>query len=93
MARGEKVDLILLDLMMPEVDGFEVLRVLKQDPQLRDVPVIVLTAKILNAIDYEKLHGLVVTVKEKGTFSHTWLLSEVSRTLNGQNRKSDGEKV
>ncbi|WP_051273637.1 PAS domain S-box protein [Desulfotruncus alcoholivorax] len=93
MAREEEVDLILLDLMMPEVDGFEVLRVLKQDPQLKHVPVIVLTAKILNAGDYEKLQGLVVTVKEKGTFSHTWLLSTISRALNVPQPMSDGEKA
>src|SRR5215510_12219794 len=38
-------DLILLDVMMPEVDGFTVCRKIKEDPRLKDVPVIFLTAK------------------------------------------------
>ena len=43
---GEKTfDLVLLDVMMPEVDGFTVCRKIKEDPRLKDVPVIFLTAK------------------------------------------------
>jgi CheY-like chemotaxis protein len=42
--RREKPDLILLDLMMPEMDGAEVLLRKKQDPSIRDIPVIALTA-------------------------------------------------
>jgi DNA-binding response OmpR family regulator len=41
----ETFDLILLDVMMPEVDGFTVCRKIKDDPRLKDVPVIFLTAK------------------------------------------------
>jgi putative two-component system response regulator len=38
-------DLVLLDVMMPEIDGFTVCRKIKEDPRLKDVPVIFLTAK------------------------------------------------
>ena len=38
-------DLVLLDVMMPEVDGFTVCRKIKEDPRLKDIPVIFLTAK------------------------------------------------
>jgi two-component system sensor histidine kinase/response regulator len=45
IAREGQVDLILLDILMPETDGFEVCRQLKSDPQLKDIPVIFITAK------------------------------------------------
>jgi CheY-like chemotaxis protein len=64
MAQSEVPDLILLDLMMPVVDGFEVLRRLGEDPVSRRIPVIVLTAQVdsaserrcmeLGAVDYIK---------------------------------------
>lgn len=44
-ARARKPDLILLDLMMPRMDGFETLRELKNDDELSDIPVVVLTAR------------------------------------------------
>jgi len=42
---GRAFDLVLLDVMMPEVDGFTVCRKIKEDPRLKDMPVIFLTAK------------------------------------------------
>jgi len=41
----EKPDLVLLDIMLPEIDGFEVCRRVKEDPETRDIPVVMLTAK------------------------------------------------
>ncbi|HEX6908631.1 MAG TPA: response regulator [Terriglobales bacterium] len=46
VARQEKPDAIVLDLMMPEMDGCEVLLQLKNDPEIRDIPVVLLTAKV-----------------------------------------------
>ncbi len=43
--KEEKPDLILLDIMMPIMDGYEVLRQIKEDEKLRDIPVIMLTAR------------------------------------------------
>ncbi len=43
---ASKLDLILLDIMMPGINGFEVCRIIKQNPQLQDIPVIFLTAKV-----------------------------------------------
>ena len=44
MLRANVFDLVLLDILMPDVDGFQVLRDMKQDAALRDIPVIVVTA-------------------------------------------------
>ena len=45
IAQSQSPDLILLDIMMPDIDGYEVCRQLKSDPATRDIPVIFLTAK------------------------------------------------
>ncbi|HSM71726.1 MAG TPA: response regulator [Anaerolineales bacterium] len=45
----EKPDLVLLDIMMPEVSGIEILRQMRSDSELSDIPVIVLTAKSMPA--------------------------------------------
>ena len=44
-ARSEKPDLIVLDIMMPKLDGYETCKMLKADPETKDVPVILLSAK------------------------------------------------
>ena len=44
MVRRYAIDVLLLDIMMPEMDGYEVLTELKRDPSLRDLPVIMITA-------------------------------------------------
>ncbi len=58
-------DLILLDLMMPEMDGFEFLNALKQYPQWRSIPVVVMTAKDITPQEYLQLKGSVQTILQK----------------------------
>lgn len=53
--RREEPDLVLLDLMMPDMDGWEVYQQIKADPSLRDIPVVVVTAK---AQSIDKVLGL-----------------------------------
>ena len=53
--RSEKPDLVLLDLMMPDVDGWEVYRQMKADEELKAIPVVVVTAK---AQSIDKVLGL-----------------------------------
>ena len=79
--RHEKPDLILLDLMMPGVDGWEVYRQLKADDELEDIPVIVVTAK---AQSIDKVLGLhIARVEDYITkpFGPQELLESIHRVL------------
>ena len=69
--------LILLDLMMPEMDGFEFLDALRRRPDGRGVPVIVITAKELTDEDRRRLNGGVERIVAKGAHSRDQLLAEV----------------
>ena len=66
-ARERRPDLVLLDLMMPEMDGFEFLEVMRQWPEYRSIPVVVITAKTLTKADRARLDGNVARVIEKST--------------------------
>jgi AraC-like DNA-binding protein/response regulator of citrate/malate metabolism len=74
-------DLVLLDLMMPEVDGFAVLETMRHRERLRSVPVIVLTAQILTAPDMARLQQGVAAVLGKGLFSAAEVLAQVEAAL------------
>lgn len=74
-------DLIILDLMMPEVDGFAVLAQLDRQPHMRNIPVIVLTAKDLTAREHEALNQRVNGLLMKGLTSPDQLLSKVNTLL------------
>lgn len=77
IARKETPDLIILDLMMPEVDGFAVIDALKADARTSAIPVIVVTAKELTAEEKERLSGQIHALMQKGEFMSDELLEEV----------------
>ena len=79
--RRVKPDLVLLDLMMPDMDGWEVYQQMKADPDLKDIPVIVVTAK---AQSIDKILGLhIAKVDDYVTkpFGPQELLQSVERVL------------
>ena len=73
--------LILLDLMMPEMDGFEFLEALRQRPDGRDIPVIVITAKDLTEDDHRRLNGGVERIIQKGATRLDQVLDTVRSLL------------
>ena len=77
LARKELPDLILLDLMMPDLDGFAVLDELKTDPETASLPVIVVTAKELTPEEKQRLSGQIHSLMQKGEFMSDELLEEV----------------
>jgi signal transduction histidine kinase/DNA-binding response OmpR family regulator len=75
---------IILDLMMPEMDGFEFVRELRIRPEWRTIPILVVTAKNITEEDRERLNGHVSKVLQKGAYTREELLREVSLTLTRQ---------
>jgi PAS domain S-box-containing protein len=76
-----KPSLILLDLMMPGMDGFEVLERLHGDEAWREVPVIIVTAKDLTREDVDRLNGRVVKVLQKGAYQRRDLVRDIQAMI------------
>jgi signal transduction histidine kinase/DNA-binding LacI/PurR family transcriptional regulator/AraC-like DNA-binding protein len=86
--RRTTVDLVLLDLMMPEMDGFAVLETMRQRETLRDIPVIVVTGQVLTEAEMARLSQGVATVLSKGLFSLDETLAHLDAALERQHRLS-----
>jgi signal transduction histidine kinase/AraC-like DNA-binding protein len=85
----EPIDLVLLDLMMPELDGFGVLEAMREKEATRDIPVIVLTGQVLTENEMARLNRGVTTVLSKGLFSLEETLTHVDTALERERRLSD----
>ena len=80
---ARRPDVIVLDLVMPELNGFEFLAALRRDPAWRSVPVVVLTSMDLTAEDRRVLNGSVERILQKGALERDQLLAEIGRVLHG----------
>jgi CheY-like chemotaxis protein len=83
-ARSALPDLIVLDLMMPEVNGFDVVEALKDAPDTARIPILVVTAKQVTAEDRVRLNGYVTTILEKSEFNGDRFMAEVRRAMSGR---------
>jgi CheY-like chemotaxis protein len=81
VARHELPDLIVLDLMMPEVNGFDVVVALKERPETADIPILVVTAKRVTPEDLVKLQGSVTAIMEKAEFDRDRFAAEIRRAM------------
>jgi len=84
LARKERPDLIVLDLMMPDVSGFDVVDALTKNPDTARIPILIVTATRITAEDRAKLNGFVTTIMEKATFGHDRFTAEVRRAMSGR---------
>jgi len=73
----ERPALVILDLMMPEVDGFTVVERLRADPATAGVPIIILTSKTMTPQDKQRLNGQISYLAQKGTFNRAAFLELV----------------
>src|SRR5207302_36404 len=88
LLQDAKPDVILLDLMMPEMDGFAVVAALQKEPRWRDIPVVVVTARDLDAADRERLNSGVQSVLVKETFRPVEFVALSAHALAGSREKA-----
>ena len=84
VARQQRPSLILLDLMMPEVNGFDVVDALKGDVNTATIPIVIVTAKQITAEDRALLEGAVLKVIQKSEFKQAGFIDEVKRAMRGK---------
>jgi len=77
--KKERPDFILLDLLMPDVTGLDVISHLQEDPDLRKIPIIVVTAKALSASEKQFLKGKIKSLMHKGGFTKDMLLAQIKK--------------
>jgi signal transduction histidine kinase/CheY-like chemotaxis protein len=82
--RQDRPDVIVLDLLMPDVNGFDVVKSLSEQPDTARIPIVVVTAKTVTATDRANLNGFVATVMEKTEFSQSRFVAEVRRAMSGR---------
>jgi hypothetical protein len=73
--------LILLDLMMPEMDGFEFVAKLREREGWRSIPILVITAKDVTPEERERLEGRVARILQKGGYGREDLLAEIRKLV------------
>ena len=81
LIQSRRPDLVVLDLMMPGMDGFAVLDALRADSATQDIPVIVVTAKELTPAERDRLNGQIESLLQKGSFMDDDLLADVLGAL------------
>jgi threonine synthase len=81
LVRQRRPDLVMLDLTMPEMDGFSVLEALKADERTHDIPVVIISAKSLSADEWEYLRHTARSIWQKGNFSPRDLANHVVKML------------
>jgi len=81
IARDRLPDLVITDLMMPNMDGFTFLQEIKADERTRDIPVIVVSAKDLTARDRERLKGNIEAIYQKGSLPPRVFVDQVVEVL------------
>jgi CheY-like chemotaxis protein len=84
IARRMLPDLIVLDLMMPDVNGFDVVEALQLRSDTAHIPILVVTAKQITGEDRAKLNGYVAAIMEKAEFDRDRFTAEVRRAMSGR---------
>ncbi len=92
-ARQRLPDLIILDLTMPEMDGFSVMEALKLDPRTSAIPVIVVSAKDINPEDQRRLNGNIEGLYQKGSIPVRAFVNQVVEVIEQKGKPEEKEKL
>jgi CheY-like chemotaxis protein len=84
IARRELPDAIILDLLMPDVNGFDVVVALNERPETARIPILIITAMQVSAADRERLNGYVTAIMEKGDVGPGQLTDQIRRAMAGR---------
>ncbi|MBN2305712.1 MAG: pyridoxal-phosphate dependent enzyme, partial [Anaerolineae bacterium] len=91
LVRQRKPDLVVMDLTMPDLDGFTLLEAFKTDAETAHIPVVVVSAKTLTIADRSVLEGRAESLWQKGNFNTRELVQHVVETLGGDLNDSPEE--
>ena len=81
LVKSKEPDLIILDLNMPEMNGFAMVEALKANEKTRTIPIIIVSAQELTPEEHKRLTGQVEVLLHKGIFTENELLQDVSQAL------------
>lgn len=81
LIKRTRPNLVIMDLMMPGLDGFDVIEAMKADSALKDIPIIVVTAKDLTADERFRLSGKIARLRPKGSFLDVDLIEDIREIL------------
>lgn len=81
LIRRSRPHLLILDLMMPGLDGFHIIEIMQKDAALRHIPIIVITAKELTPIESQRLRGKIKGLLQKGAFMDSDLLNDIQQAI------------
>ncbi len=81
LIRENKPNLVILDLTMPGMDGFAIVEAMKADTILKEIPIIVITAKELTTVEWQRLNGKIKALLQKGSFMDSDLLNDIRQAL------------
>jgi CheY-like chemotaxis protein len=84
VARRDRPDLIVLDLMMPDMNGFDVVDALHRGKETAGIPIVVVTAKEISDEDRVTLNGFVTAIMGKAEFDRDRFKLEVRRAVSGR---------
>jgi signal transduction histidine kinase/CheY-like chemotaxis protein len=88
LARAVRPDMIVLDLMMPEVTGFDVVEALKEHADTANIPVLIVTSRDVSSEERDMLNGHVTRIMNKAEFNHGRFMGEVRRAIAAKDRCS-----